>query len=356
MRSIILVFCFFISTISRSQKLESLHISKTDADSLTQLASSSNFSGNILLFQGDRKTTVFSKGYYDEQKKFINNEDIRYNTGSMGKTLTAILIMQLVEKKVLELDKPANNYLTDNFKLKYNTNVSLRQLLNMTSGLGDFFDSPGYNDSLSRTADLLNLVINMKPVNDTPGLKFSYSNSGFIVLGAILEQYYHKSYQQLLKEKILMPAGVYFENNAINAVGYSQQDNTWVVGKDNNTKHWSAAGGIYLSINEFHLILKGLNNGIYLKKETIDSMWANESHPENDPPFVHYGLGWMVESPGGIELRGHNGGVRGFQTCFRYLPEDDIYIYVFSNHENGAEEIFMKQLFFLFGKKGVHFN
>lgn len=356
MRNIIIIFVCFISVCARSQQLQSLQLTKNDADSIIQLAASSNFSGNILLYQGNKKLAAYSNGNFDRQNKLPNSESIRYNTGSMGKTLTAILIMQLVEQKIIDIDKTANTYLPDNFQLRYNSSVTIRQLLNMTSGLGDFFDSPAYNDSLSKTADLLKLVLAMKPVNDTPGLKFGYSNSGFIVLGGILEHYYHKPYQQLVQEKILTPAGTDYAKKLTNAIGYSQQDSNWVVGKDNNTTHWSAAGGIYLSINEFHTIVKALNEGKYLKKETINLMWAKESHPETDTPFINYGLGWMVESPGGIELRGHNGGVRGFQSCFRYLPQDDIYIYVFSNHENGAEELFMKELFFLFGKKGAHFN
>jgi D-alanyl-D-alanine carboxypeptidase len=356
MRNIIFIFLSLISLSARSQQLQSLQLTKNDADTIIQLAAASNFSGNILLYQGDKKLASYSTGFCNEQTKSVNNAGVRYNIGSMGKTLTAILIMQLVEKKIIDLDKTANAYLPDNFQLQYNSTVTIRQLLNMTSGFGDFFDSPDYNDSIAQTAGLLKLVLAMKPVNETPGLKFGYSNSGFIVSGGILEHYYHKSYQQLLQEKILMPAGINYPNNSINAIGYSQQDSSWIIGKDNNTTHWSAAGGIYLSIDEFNVIVKALNDGKYLKKATIDLMWAKESHPETDPPFVNYGLGWMVEAPGGIELRGHNGGVRGFQSCFRYLPQDDIYIYVFSNHENGAEELFMKELFFLFGKKGVHFN
>jgi D-alanyl-D-alanine carboxypeptidase len=353
MRNIILMLLSFVSISAKSQQIQ---LTNSDGDTLIQLAAATNFAGNILVYQGNKKIAAYSSGYYNGQNKLLNNKDIRYNIGSMGKALTAILIMQLVEKGILELNKPANTYLPDNFQLHYNSTVTIRQLLNMTSGLGDFFDSPDYKETISKTADLLQLVIAMKPVNDTPGLKFGYSNSSFIVLGGILEHYYHIPYQQLIQEKILSPAGINYASKSIYAIGYSKQNSSWVIGKDNNTTHWSAAGGIYLSIDEFHLIVKALNEGKYLKKETINLMWAKEAHPETDPPFVNYGLGWMVEAPGGIELRGHNGGVRGFQSCFRYLPDDNIYIYVFSNHENGAEELFMKELFFLFGKKGVHFN
>ena len=340
---------------SQGQDLKPLHLTQADADTLVQQAKAAHFSGSILLYQGTTRLLQWQQGYSNAAAKTVNMSHTRYNIGSIGKNLTAILMMQLVEKGVVHLDSTANTYLPANFRLVHNTTATVRQLLNMTAGLGDYFDSPAYADSLRRTADLLRLVVNTKPVNDTPGRQFKYSNASFIVLAGILEHYYHQSYQQLVQKKLLLPAGVNRIADYPDAVGYSLTNGEWVVGADNKA-NWSAAGGIRLSAPEWHAVVSALRAGKYLEPRTIQTMWSISSHPETDPPFVNYGLGWMVESPGGIQLRGHNGGVRGFQAAYRYLPDDDVYLYVFSNQENGAEALFMQQLVYLFRQKGVHFD
>lgn len=356
MQKLILCALLISSVLVKAQTNAYLSLSKLDIDSMETFINKSNFSGNIRFYNGNDLMLDISKGYSNNEQKVLNNPSIRFNIGSIGKSLTAILLMQLVEEKVIELDNPANNYLPTQYQLTHNKTVTVRQLLNMTSALGDYFDSPNYSDSISTINGLMNLILNMKPLNDTSGVRFSYSNSGFIVIGKILEYHYKKEYRQILNERILKPAGINLTQNNSLATGYSLQDSTWVIGKDNNKNNWSAAGGLYLTIAELHLIMQSLNEEKYLTKNTINQMWRKESHPENDPPFINYGLGWMVEAPGGVKLRGHNGGVRGFQSVFRYLPDANIYIYVYSNHENGAEEIFMKELFFLLGKKGIRFN
>lgn len=82
-------------------------------------------------------------------------------------------------------------------------------------------------------------------------------------------------------------------------------------------------------------------------------MWNKESHPEMDPPFVHYGLGWMVEDPAGVLLRGHNGGIGGFQSAFRYLPQDDLYFSFLSNYGNSVDEMFLQVVIYLMHRKGL---
>lgn len=353
MQTLTLSFIIFLLTSISVKGQEKFVFSKADGQLIVEKANEIGFSGTIFIYQDKQQVYYHRSGYANVDDQIQNDSSIRYNIGSIGKSITAILMMQLVEQGKIKLNENANQYLPKAFQLNHPSGVTVRQLLNMTSGLGDYFDSPDYSDTINSVDGLMKLVLAAKPANDTPGIRINYSNSSFIVLGKILEHHYQKSYQQIVVEKILRPAGILFDQSKIHAVGYSQENDKWIVGKDNMHGNWSAAGGLYLTVTELHAVIKTLINGGYINQQTLNSMWNKEVHPEMDPPFVYYGLGWMVEEPGNVKLRGHNGGVRGFQSVFRYIPDDNLYIYILSNHENGAENLFMQTLMHYLNRKGI---
>ncbi|ULQ54912.1 beta-lactamase family protein [Flavihumibacter rivuli] len=343
-----------IFTHHRPSDTTRLLLGPADADSLKARIASTNFSGTFQLVQGNQTIMSFSKGWASEQAKQTNTAETRYNIGSIGKSLTAILIMQLVEQQAIQLDQPVNKYLSKSWQIGNGDKITIRHCLNQTSGLGDYFEHPKYNDSATRTIDQhMALVKDMKLVKDTPGIDLHYSNSGFIVLGKILEERYQKSYQEIVKTKLLQPAGIDYAAKVPYGTGYAQKDGVWVIGEGNDPSHWTSAGGIFLNTRELNQVLTALLKGKYISAASLQQLWGKESRPAHEPPFVHYGLGWMVEDPGGFPLRGHNGGVRGFQAAFRYVPSDDISFYIFSNRDGGAEEVFMMVLFYMMEKKGV---
>lgn len=310
-------------------------------DSIQAHARAQDFSGSVLVMKGNEELFHFDQGLATLPSGAPLSKTTRYNIGSAGKTFTGILIMQLVANGTLALDSPVSRYLTQPYQFTNSSNITVRQLLSHTSGLGDFFDSPNYDEQKTRsTDDHFRLVQNMK-APAAPGKEFLYSNSGFIVLGKVLELVYHQDYQQLVRQRILWPAGVRPGAPGSYATGYRKEKDQWIEGEGNDRLHWTAAGGIALSPVQLHRIMHRVVEHRYLSARYTDTMWAPTSHPDDDPPFVHYALGWMVEQPRGLSLVGHNGGVRGFQMAFRYLPQYNWYIYVFSNRENGAAPLFM---------------
>ncbi|MGV3594008.1 MAG: serine hydrolase, partial [Sediminibacterium sp.] len=136
------------------------------------------------------------------------------------------------------------------------------------------------------------------------------------------------------------------------ATGYYVEKDSLKVGEGNDPSKWSSAGGLFLTVQELHLLIKGIMDGKLISKESLQRLWTKESRPEHEPPFVHYGLGWMLEDPNCIQLRGHNGGVKGFQAAFRYLPQEDTFIYFLSNRDGGIESMFMETIFLLMERKG----
>jgi CubicO group peptidase (beta-lactamase class C family) len=254
-----------------------------------------------------------------------------------------VLIQQLIAKGKLRPDQTLAQMLPDEKQIPNASTITLQHLLTHTSGLGDFFEHPNYEKAKPvTTEDFMKLIREMKPVSDTPGKAFHYSNGGYIVLGKILEQQYGKPYQQIVKEQILLKVGIDTAQAGHQyATGYYKQDGQWTIGEGNDPNRWSSAGGIYLSANEWHRFAQALVSGQLLDTASIQQVWTRYARPAGNPDFVGYGRGFMIESPDGLTFIGHNGGIKGFQSAYRYLPQADMYLYVFSNHDGSAEEVFM---------------
>ncbi len=324
---------------------------QTDLHEFKETADRIDFQGTMVIFQGNEMIFEKSRGLSQFEKGAENSSKIRFNIGSNGKCLTSILIFKEVEAGNIDLDLPISTYLNPGQFIPNQDLITVRQLLSHTSGLGDFFESPEYREEEKyNVSKLFELVQAMDPVG-TPPLKFlHYSNSGFIVLGKILENLHQKSYAEILESELLDPLGIELYGSAIYAQGWKTENGAWVPGLGNDPESWSSAGGIFLSVEELHRVIFALAQGNILKKESLEKMWAVQSRPEHDPPFVGYALGWMVEKPKDLHFIGHNGGIPGFQSGFRYIPDSDTYLYTFSNRDNGAEELFMSALMRLIQK------
>jgi len=320
-----------------------LVISATDEEAIKKLALEKDFSGTVLVLKGDSLVLSINQGKASETNGVAFSPDVRMNACSNGKSMTAVMIQQLIAKGILRPDQTVIEMLPDETQLPNAGKITLQQLLTHTSGLGDFFEHPDYKTAKPvTTEDFMQLMRAMKPVNDTPGNAFAYSNGGYIVLGKILEKHYQKPYQQIVKEQLLLPLGIdTAQKHHTYATGYFKQDDKWTVGDGNDPDRWSAAGGLYLSVNEWHRFTKALATGQLLDTASLRQAWTRYSRPEGNPEFVGYGRGFMIESPAGLTFIGHNGGIKGFQSAYRYVPQADMYIYVFSNHDGSAEAVFM---------------
>lgn len=350
---LLFIFLLAYAEYLTAQTNTSTNFSAADAMVFDSIIQKGIFNGSVLIIQNGKTVFEQHNGLANKEQSISNSNSLRYNIGSIGKILTAVLILKLVEEQILDLEKKVVKYLPGT-PLKNAEQITIRQLLNMTSGLGDYFNTQGFVESETHTnQSIYKYIVQSKLICDTPGLRMHYSNAGFIVAGAILERFYQKPFQQIVWEQLLAPAGFLPEANGF-AVGYEKKGESWLKAVNgNNPLSWSAASGLFLSSTELQRIIQHVITGKYVTKPSLQRMWYKEAHPEFDPPFVHYGLGWMVEEPGNVQMLGHNGGVEGFQSAFRYLPQDDLYISVLSNHGNGADEVFMGMILYWLRKKGV---
>ena len=162
------------------------------------------FNGTALVAKGGK--VIFAKGYgiADREKKIPNTVDTKFLIGSITKQFTATAIMQLVADKKLDIDNPISTYLTD-YPKSTGDKITIRHLLTHTSGIQNFTDLPAYQGMRDKSMTPQQVVAQFKDLSldFEPGTKFNYSNSGYILLGLVIEKVSGEPYAQYLQKHIL---------------------------------------------------------------------------------------------------------------------------------------------------------
>ena len=178
---------------------------------LKELAGRGRFSGVVLLARGDE--ILFRKAYGLASREYgaANTPATCFNLASVGKMFTAVAVMKLVEAGEVRLDDPISNYLDRSWiSPEVGRRVTLAQLLSHTSGLGDFFTSAFFDRNHAQLKDLADykpLVADAK-LAFAPGTQWGDSNIGYVLLGALLEQVTHRSFDNAVSRLVFEPAGM----------------------------------------------------------------------------------------------------------------------------------------------------
>jgi CubicO group peptidase (beta-lactamase class C family) len=309
------------------------------------------FSGAVLAARDGQIVYQGAFGYADKQNKIPNTIATKFSVGSIGKTFTGVLIMQLVEQGKIKLTDILEKYLPD-FPTNEKSKIQICHLLNHTSGLGNYFSHKDYEAKipfLRRIDDALKLVYDQKPLFE-PGTKFQYSNSGMLVLGAVIERVTGMSYRKYLKQQLLDPIGMkdtgifYPEEKVPNrAIGYSKiSEGDYVVETANEFPAFSD-GGLYSTVQDM------LKYDTALRENRLLSRTTKEIMLTVTPPAENYALGWEKLIFKGDEYIGHVGGCPGFAADYKSFPRDQIMIIVLSNYTDGASMVAAKVNHLLFG-------
>jgi len=168
------------------------------------------FSGVVLIAKDDRVVFHEAYGFADREDKVHNRKDTRFNLGSINKSFTRVAVYQLARKGRLALDDTIKRFLPDYPNADAAAKVTVRQLLNMTSGIGDFFGSrydATPKEKIRKLQDYLPLFADL-PLEFEPGTSNKYSNGGYIVLGLIVEKVSGVDYYSYVRENILKPCGM----------------------------------------------------------------------------------------------------------------------------------------------------
>jgi CubicO group peptidase (beta-lactamase class C family) len=305
---------------------------------MSQYADCCSFTGTVLVSDHDK--VIFKKGYglANREWNIPNTPEVKFRLGSITKQFTSMLIMQQVAKGSIKLDGHLSDYLRY-YRQETGSKVTISQLLSHTSGIPSYTDDPKFFADVSRNYYAVDDFVKKFCSGDLqfePGTKFHYDNSGFFLLGAILEHVTGKTYEALLKETILVPLGMkdsgydhYGDILPKRASGY-QQDLAGVV----NAPYLDmalpyAAGSLYSTVEDLYKWDQALYTDKLVPADLKQKLFT--------PNLENYGYGWNIhiipaDEPGaGQTMISHGGGINGFNTLEQRLAGDHDLIVIFNN-------------------------
>ena len=301
------------------------------------------FSGTVLIAKNSKILFLKSFGFSNRETNTLNKPDTKFNICSMGKIFTATAIMKLVQEGRLELNVPIKNYLPD-FPENNSKIITVHHLLSHTSGLGNYMNRNNYYDiipQLKTISDHYQLVKN-EILQFEPGVKFSYSNSGYIVLGKIIENVSDQSYYDYIREKIFKPLKMedsefYLIDQKVpdKAVGYTKTKSGEYKSSLYPIPNPASDGGVYSTALDIFKFDQALHNNLVLSEKYKDKMFS--------PNLNDYGYGFSIK-PAREHISekisiGHTGGWMNLSAVYRHFIEDNIIIIVLSNYAGVAFEV-----------------
>ena len=263
--------------------------------------------------------------------------DTVFRLASITKQFTAVAIMMLQAQGKLTLDDALTRFLPD-----YPTSghqVTIRHLLNHTSGIKSYTDIPGFLEDMSSDAmtqtKLVDIFKNL-PFDFKPGAKWQYNNSGYFLLGLIIEKLSGMTYGEYIKRQIFDPLGMrdsyFLDNKPIvprRASGYHETPDGFINAPYLNMQIPYAAGSLGSTVDDLLLWDRALRENKLITANALASM---EQHsPLNDGTLYPYGLGWSVIDYRGHHGTQHSGGINGFATQLMHLADDNLTIAMLTN-------------------------
>lgn len=357
--SIFLVFGAYIALKPEPKTIGDLMESYKDPGIKIKIRSP--FSGSVLVAKKGKIIFKEAYGQSDRVNKVANTIDTKYGIGSVTKQFTAMLIMQLVEDKSINLQDTIGKYLPYLSKEK-GSQITIHQLLSHTSGISHYNGLPAIGVSLKEfgntnyTPKALVELIDKTPLLSTPGTEYYYSSLGYDFLGAILEEVSGKSFAELLNEKIVKPLKLkntgFGTNDYVSkelAKGYSYREaygwDWWFSehgGKtieapfrDQSTAY--AAGGMHSTVEDLFIWSEAVKSHKLLSPELTRVMLTPNKHG--------HCYGWVrnwddiIEKNINVRLYGHGGALVG-NSAFIAMYDDETTIIYLANRSNlKAEEI-----------------
>lgn len=305
--------------------------------------------GAVLVVRNGR--IVFERGYGAADLRSLRkiDEHTDFRLASLSKQFTAMAIMLLVHDGKLHYE----DRLTDIFPdfPAYGKSITIRHLLNHTSGLQDYEDLMPASDSQLpveqiqiQDSGVLDLLKRQSRTNFLPGSRWAYSNSGYVVLGLILRKVSGKPFPDFLSERIFAPlemtstiAYVRGSNTVPNrAFGHSLQGGKWIETDQSPTSATLGDGGIYSSLEDLAKWDRALRDHTLLSEREVQAAFTpvqvrKDQPTEPDGTPAAYGFGWFLNSYRGHPRAWHYGETMGFRTAIQRFTNDGLTVIVLTN-------------------------
>jgi len=301
----------------------------------------------IMVLRNDQ--ILFEHGYGVTDLKTLHKIDphTNFRLASVTKQFTAMAIMLLVHDGKLRYDEPLTDIFPD-FP-DYGRAITVRNLLNHTSGLRDYEDlMPPLDPNVPverqqiQDAGVLALLERQNSTKFPPGTKWEYSNSGYVVLGLIVEKVSAQSFPDFLRHRIFAPlemshtiAYVRGKNEVPNrAFGHSLENASWKQTDQSSTSATLGDGGVYSSLDDLKKWDRALANPTLLRQSEMQAALTAVNvpgvvGPDNTP--AQYGFGWFLNAHNGHRRMWHYGETEGFRTTIQRFTDDHLTIVLLSN-------------------------
>lgn len=253
-----------------------------------------NFNGSVVIAKDNHAYLSKSYGMADFENGILNDKNTQFYIGSISKPITTYAIMKLYQEGLLSFTDTLDMYFPD---YPNGNKITIHHLMTHTSGLFDIMNLSGLNDLMHKKVSLSDQIDRFKDMGSffEPGAKFQYSNSGIIILAAIIEEITDMSYQDFIHENVFIPLDMNSSGLNINgeilpqlAKGYHTIDNSLQETIDFIHPSFShAAGGIHATAEDLYKWLHSINNNVQLSTETTEIMLS----PKVGDTF---GYGWFI--------------------------------------------------------------
>lgn len=290
------------------------------------------FSGSVAAIKNGKVIFEKAYGYANIEHKVKNTTETKYKIWSITKQFTAAAILLLEERGLLKVEDSIKKYFPEYAEI--NSDIKIYHLLTHTSGIFNYSSLPNSHETFQRLNhkkdDLIKMFLNM-PLEFEPGTQWKYCNTGYYLLGMLIERLSGKTYAEFLNENIFLPLGML--NTGVDngkklvsnmASGYYLNDDELIHCNYINMDLMLSSGGMYSTVVDLLMWDQALNNGKILSSTSIEKM--NTQYKNN------YGYGVSININGNRRVIHHNGSCEGFLSEIHRYVDDDFAVVVLSNY------------------------
>ena len=340
---------FSPATAQRSTITRAAFRSRADSLVFTYLAESHAPSASFAVIRGSDTLAYGAHGLANVDAWRAPTATTIYEIGSITKQFTSAAIMKLVEQGRVKLDDDLSKYVPQ-FPLQ-GKKVSIRQLLNHTSGIHSYTSSPGWpktwNDELS--PDSIITFVAADTFDFAPGTAYRYNNTGYVLLGMVIEKASGQTYANYLDAQFFKPLGLrqtsYCPSKTSDpafALGYSKGPSGPVRAQFLHLSHPFSAGALCSTVGDFAKWQRALDGGMVVSAASYTLMSTADSL--NSGRKINYGFGLVPGVFNGHKTVSHTGGINGFATAATYVRDDSLSIVVFTNFDGESPQTLVQNL------------
>jgi D-alanyl-D-alanine carboxypeptidase len=302
------------------------------------------FSGTVLVARNGKPILREGFGMANRELNVAAKPETIFRLGSITKQFTAASIMQLVEQGKLKVEDPVSKYYTAAPAAW--SKITIRHLLNHRSGIPSYTGLPGFMQTMATTDRTPEQIIELTrdmPLEFEPGSKYAYNNTGYVLLGHIIEKVSGEKYADYLDGHIFKPLGMKNSGYDVStkvlpnrAAGYQVQNGVWTNAAYLSMTLPHAAGSLYSTVDDLLIWDQAFFSDKVVSKASREAMTTDNGN--------NYGYGLGFGDIGGHKSVAHGGGIHGFATYMAKFPADGVTVIALSNLQSGASSAMANEL------------